>query len=518
VSAVSTLSAVSAETPGDQVELRIAHPDFQRLHDHLLRDPGREEIAFLLCGRQQGPDGRAALLVREVVEAPAGALDGQSAGHVSVSQEFGRRLLLRARAAGLDVVDAHSHPGPGRARFSPLDDANEATVAAFVSRRIPGMWYGALVFTGTDVDARLWRDAPPGVAAVRIRRLVVGGAPGQAVQILRPGGGGGSTGQAEVAGAPATATAAGDGAAWAPFARQVLALGQPGQARLLGTRVAVVGAGGLGSAVVTLLAHLGVGHLTLVDPDRVERSNLNRLLGATAADAQAGRPKVEVLARYARAVRPQMDVEALPLAIDDPEAWRRVAGCDAVLAGVDDDGARVVLNRLAVQYLLPLIDLGTGITADGSGRIVEAGGQVRCVLPGAFCLQCIDGLDLAAAGRRRAPEAMRRLYRQRGYVLTEDVPAPSVVTLNAAVAAEGVNELLALYTGARPLQPYRLYDFCAGRWDSLGAGRRPGCIVCGEGGYVALGDLEPPPPATTLAVLPALPASPAAPVQAAQGR
>jgi hypothetical protein len=113
---------------------------------------------------------------------------------------------------------------------------------------------------------------------------------------------------------------------------------------------------------------------------------------------------------------------------------------------------------------------------------------------------------------------MRRLYRQRGYVLTEDVPAPSVVTLNAAVAAEGVNELLALYTGARPLQPYRLYDFCAGRWESLGAGRRPGCIVCGEGGYTALGDLEPPPPATTLAILPALPASPAAPVPAAQER
>ena len=268
--------------------------------------------------------------------------------------------------------------------------------------------------------------------------------------------------------------------------------------------MAVVGAGGLGSAVVALLAHLGVGHLTLVDPDRVEPSNLNRLLGATAADAQAGSPKVEVLARYASAVRPSTDVVALPLAIEDPRAWRQVAGCDAVLGAVDEDGARVVLNRLAVQYLLPYIDLGTGISTDGSGAIAEAGGQVRCALPGGFCLQCIDGLDLKAAGRRRAPEAMRRLYRQRGYVLTEDVPAPSVVTLNAAVAAEGVNELLALFTGARPLQPYRLYDFRRGRWDSLGAGRRADCIVCGEGGYRALGDLEPPPPETTLATLPGL--------------
>ena len=467
-----------AVTPGDTVELRISHQLFQRLRGHLLRDPGREEIAFLLCGRRQGPDGRTALLVREVVEAPADSLDGQSLGHVTVSQEFGRGVLLRAREAGLDILDAHSHPGAGRARFSAIDDENEATVAAYVSRRIPGMWYGALVFTANDVDARLWRADTQGLSVVPIERLVVGGAPGQPMQILRPGAGAAPDADGDAAAGARAAGEAGEGAAWAPFARQVLALGRPGQSRLLGARVAVVGAGGLGSVVVTLLAHLGVGHLSLVDPDRVEPSNLNRLLGATAADAQAGRPKVEVLARYARAVRPLTEVAALPLPIDDPRAWHQVAGCDAVLGAIDDDGARVVLNRLAVQYLLPLIDLGTGITTDGSGAIAEAGGQVRCVLPGGFCLQCIDGLDLAAAGRRRAPDELRRLYRQRGYVLTEDVPAPSVVTLNAAVAAEGVNELLALFTGARPLQPYRLYDFRRGRWDSLGAGRRAGCIVC----------------------------------------
>ncbi len=98
-------------------------------------------------------------------------------------------MLLRAREAGLDVLDAHSHPGDGRARFSAIDDDNEATVAAYVSKRIPGMWYGALVFTANDVEARLWCADSLGVTVVPIERLVVGGAPGQPMQILRPGAG-----------------------------------------------------------------------------------------------------------------------------------------------------------------------------------------------------------------------------------------------------------------------------------------------------------------------------------------
>ena len=311
-----------------------------------------------------------------------------------------------------------------------------------------------------------------------------------------------------------------ESAAWAPFARQVLALGRPGQSRLLGARVAVVGAGGLGSVVVTLLAHLGVGHLSLVDPDRVEPSNLNRLLGATAADAQAGRPKVEVLARYARAVRPSTDVAALPLPIDDPRAWHQVAGCDAVLGAVDDDGARVVLNRLAVQYLLPLIDLGTGITTDGLGAIAEAGGQVRCVLPGGFCLQCIDGLDLAAAGRRRAPDEMRRLYRQRGYVLTEDVPAPSVVTLNAAGRGGGRERAPGpLHRGpsSAALPPVRLPARAVGQPRRRAPGglhrlRRRRLPGPGRPGATSTGDDAGDPPA-----LPALPST-QAPAPAAYGR
>src|SRR5205823_6090036 len=83
-------------------------------------------------------------------------------------------------------------------------------------------------------------------------------------------------------------------------ARQVLAWGNTGQNRLTTAHAAVVGAGGTGSQVALQLAHLGIGRLTLIDFDLVERSNLSRLLGSTPADV--GRSKVDVLASAVRRV------------------------------------------------------------------------------------------------------------------------------------------------------------------------------------------------------------------------
>src|SRR6185437_7681935 len=242
--------------------------------------------------------------VRDVLPAPPGALEVQTAGHVTASQGFSRRVLLRARDEGLDLVDVHSHPfSDGEAAFSPVDDANERLMARYVSARLGGLWYGALVFTQTDVAARLWLDGAP----VPIERIVVVGSPMEMITTRMARGWGGAADNE-------------NRADWRPFARQVLALGHEGQARLAALRVAVVGLGGLGSVVAVQLAHLGVGGLLLIDADTVDHSNLNRLLGAGAADADERRPKVGVLAAYARRVRPAIRVEAIQGGLERPDA------------------------------------------------------------------------------------------------------------------------------------------------------------------------------------------------------
>src|SRR5690606_32205932 len=81
------------------------------------------------------------------------------------------------------------------------------------------------------------------------------------------------------------------------FNRQALAFGNALNQDLRHLRVTIVGCGGTGSAVAMLLARLGVGQIALIDNDIVDQTNLNRLHGARQADADAMRPKVEVVAR-----------------------------------------------------------------------------------------------------------------------------------------------------------------------------------------------------------------------------
>lgn len=116
------------------------------------------------------------------------------------------------------------------------------------------------------------------------------------------------------------------------FSRQSF-LGPSSEGQLGNAVIAIVGLGGGGSHIVQQCAHLGFRNFVLYDGDRVEDTNLNRLVGATTADVAAQRPKVEVAARLIRS----LDREATIEPIQDrwqtrPEALRR---CDLVFGAVD---------------------------------------------------------------------------------------------------------------------------------------------------------------------------------------
>ena len=94
------------------------------------------------------------------------------------------------------------------------------------------------------------------------------------------------------------------------FDRQSLALGDAGQRILRGLNVAVVGLGGTGSVAFVQLAHLGVGRITVIDGDRVEDSNVSRIIGATTQDAGTTK-KVGLAARYAESLGLGTHVEVM---------------------------------------------------------------------------------------------------------------------------------------------------------------------------------------------------------------
>src|SRR5689334_7577265 len=92
------------------------------------------------------------------------------------------------------------------------------------------------------------------------------------------------------------------------FSRQSF-LGTRAQEVLANTRVTIAGLGGGGSHIAQQLAHVGVGEIRLVDPDKIEPSNLNRLVGATQADVDQKLPKVEIARRTIVGVRPWITVQ-----------------------------------------------------------------------------------------------------------------------------------------------------------------------------------------------------------------
>lgn len=152
------------------------------------------------------------------------------------------------------------------------------------------------------------------------------------------------------------------------YARQVILpeIGSSGQARLTAAHVLVVGAGGLGSALLPLLAGAGVGHLILIDPDRVEATNLHRQTLFRMADI--GRPKALVAARALRALNPDCRAEGRVARLDPAMARDLLHRVDVVVDAADAFAVTYALSDLCLVAHKPLI------CASVLGRSGYAGG------------------------------------------------------------------------------------------------------------------------------------------------
>ena len=137
------------------------------------------------------------------------------------------------------------------------------------------------------------------------------------------------------------------------YSRQLGILGLKGQEALARARVAVVGLGGLGSAVSLYLAAAGVGEMVLVDPDRVEVHNLNRQVLYEAADI--GIPKAFLAARRLKALNPEVDVRPVTDGVSGGRVGEIVGDVDVIVDALDNWEARLALDEYAWERGIPLV-------------------------------------------------------------------------------------------------------------------------------------------------------------------
>jgi hypothetical protein len=193
----------------------------------------------------------------------------------------------------------------------------------------------------------------------------------------------------------------------------------------------------------------------LVDSDRIEEKNLNRILNARLEDAYLKRPKVEAMARAIAAMGFATEVEIINADLATPEAVKAVAECDVVFGCMDGVEGRHLLNRLAAFYVLPYFDVGVRLEADGNGGIDQACGAVHYVRPDGSTLLdrgVYTPAQLKAAGLRRTDPKAYRDQLHAGYIHGVDEDRPAVISINMQMASTAVNEFLAR------LHPYRYDD------------------------------------------------------------
>ncbi len=242
--------------------------------------------------------------------------------------------------------------------------------------------------------------------------------------------------------------------------RQETAFGKPFNLKLQSLRVAVVGAGGTGSSVATLLARAGIGELIIIDGDVLEESNLNRVRGYYHSDI--GKSKAATLAKFIQNIGLPISVISINEFVDQsPIAIDAVSSADIVFGCTDDVAGRDLLNQAMYYYRLVYIDMGlTGkIDTDDEGipYLRDHRGRISTILPehGA-CLRCQRVVTENKLKYERAlqdnpelckldPETLRSEY----YLIGGGESAPGVGPFTSATADSAVAALMDL------IRPYR---------------------------------------------------------------
>jgi ThiF family len=406
--------------------LRFSRSLIDRIRDDLARPHpiAYERIGFVTCRLGRGRDGELLVLARDYLPVDdAHYLLDKSVG-AKINSAAIRAAMQHALDTGDGLFHVHGHGGRGIPSLSPTDRSELPRLVQ--SLRVVGdaAPHGALLLSGDQCTAWIW--LPGACDPIVPERITVVGYPLQFVFPKLPR-------VDEVA---------------ERFSRQSF-LGEGSQTALARARFGIVGLGGGGSHIVQQLAHLGALHFRLFDNDVVENSNLNRLVGATAADAAEGRSKVAVMERVISALSTSANARSYEMRWqDDPEALRT---CDVVFGCVDSFAQRRELEVACRRYLIPYIDIGMDVHQVGDA-VPRIAGQVVLSMPGQPCMFCLGFLN----DQRLAMEASQ--YGAAG-------SRPQVVWANGVLASSAVGvavDLLSGWSGARTRLVYLSYDGNAG--------------------------------------------------------
>ncbi len=429
--------------------IKFKQGDLACLRERLLEDLSSEHFAVLL-GKTRRVDGYTIINVIDFLFPARSDYDQQSVAFLRIRKEFIHQALaeLTSRYDVDTIIDAHTHPfSPAGVAFSATDDGDEKTFFRFLKETFEGMHYASIVFSQSKYSARIWTFSS--------------GAPVARKALLKT-----QTSPENIASADfrehvderyeKTAVTGKDGF----FNRGALALGLDVMRSIMHDQViSIIGVGGLGSVVAEHLIHMGFHEINLIDPDVLEMSNLNRVVGAYYEDAQQQRYKVEVVKRHLTSINPKATVLACRRDVHDKEVESVLALSDWMIVATDNHASRLKAQELSIKFFVPLLSLGVNITVNGNA-VEDMSGEVITARVGDYlCLQCLNRIHpIKVASEQHPDQTIREALVKRGYVTGKDIKEPAVKTLNTFLATMAVDVLINQYTEARRHVPILVYE------------------------------------------------------------
>lgn len=399
--------------PGVTLSLTVAAHSM--LCRHLFPGDGKEAAAILICSQTPAP--RQRLLVRDVLLVPHGECSRRTEHALTWPGSYIEQAIDKAQAEQLSLILLHSHP-TNYSDFSVTDDESDLAIMPCLFEAINIAHGTAVMLPNGFIFSRLYetenRPVPIDLVSVAGDDLHYWWYENRHEEIHRP-----------------------------------MAFASGMTSELSRLTACVIGVSGTGSVIAEQACRLGFGRVIGIDDDHVELKNLNRILNTVKSDAERNRSKVQVFSDRVNHYRDIPYFTAIHANMFSREAVLAASQADVVFCCVDTLQARMLADRLAASFLLPLFDVGVTIPTRMSPHglaIAEVTGRIDYVQPGGSSLGdrgiYTPATLQAEALSKSDPEAHADQVRA-GYIQGSPEEAPSVIALNMRAASACMMEFIA---------------------------------------------------------------------------
>ncbi len=425
-----------------QISLHIPPQMWQQFRHAMLesRTNNEEVIGFFFCKRHQVSKYQVRYLPKFWVVPSPDCYEYQSLTGLVLKQAFHLYLLeTYLKKEKLDVVHIHTHPVQESPNFSSIDDRYESEYSQFLGKNFQKKTHlisGVFDHSLQDGMFRLWDKK--GKSPQSIDFYTSWFALPQNEMVLEHDN--------------------------LMFSRQAI-FGDMVQENLGELKVALIGCGGIGAIFAELLGRLGVKNWLLIDRDRVETVNLNRMPGATEKMVSEQWYKVDYVKSLIKNIYPKgCNVQRKVTNIEDESIKKEIAKADLIVVATDNHYSRQVAQELALEYTRPLVCLGTHIEmkSDHKPRM-----YARVTVPplgGDWCLMCGNIINLQRAAMELAPQEIHLMASEAGYL--PGIQNPAVFWLNSLCASTAVGVIHGILSGFLEVDGGLdwIFDFASSQW------------------------------------------------------